>query len=227
VKKQPIIFCDFDGTITNSDNIPAIMKQFAPPEAEAIKNDVLAQKISIQSGVSKMFSLLPSSLKAEIIPYVLETGTIRNGFQAFVAYTREQNIPLYIVSGGIDFFVYPVLDPYIERDHIYCNQGDFSGDNIQIIWSYTCDEHCSNDCGCCKPSILRKFSDDNYEKIVIGDSITDLQAAKLADRVFARDFLSQKCNELDIPYSSFDDFTDIIKSLKELEQHESPTIPFS
>ncbi|MEC1069527.1 2-hydroxy-3-keto-5-methylthiopentenyl-1-phosphate phosphatase, partial [Priestia megaterium] len=24
------IFCDFDGTITNSDNIISIMKQFAP-----------------------------------------------------------------------------------------------------------------------------------------------------------------------------------------------------
>ena len=26
------VFCDFDGTITNNDNIMSIMEKFAPPE---------------------------------------------------------------------------------------------------------------------------------------------------------------------------------------------------
>ena len=60
------IFCDFDGTITNSDNIIAIMKQFAPPEWESIKDDVLAQRVSIQEGVGQMFALLPVELKEDI-----------------------------------------------------------------------------------------------------------------------------------------------------------------
>lgn len=57
---KPIIFCDFDGTITNTDNIISIMKKFAPPEWEALKDGVLQQKISISSGVGDMFSLLDS-----------------------------------------------------------------------------------------------------------------------------------------------------------------------
>lgn len=32
------VFCDFDGTITNNDNIMSIMEKFAPPEAEEVKN---------------------------------------------------------------------------------------------------------------------------------------------------------------------------------------------
>lgn len=55
---KPIIFCDFDGTITNSDNIIAIMKKFAPPGWEELKDGVLKQKISISTGVGKMFSCL-------------------------------------------------------------------------------------------------------------------------------------------------------------------------
>lgn len=51
-----VIFCDFDGTITDNDNIIAIMKQFAPPEWETLKDDILAQRISVQEGVGKMFS---------------------------------------------------------------------------------------------------------------------------------------------------------------------------
>lgn len=38
------VFCDFDGTITNNDNIMSIMEKFAPPEAEEVKNRILSQE---------------------------------------------------------------------------------------------------------------------------------------------------------------------------------------
>jgi 2-hydroxy-3-keto-5-methylthiopentenyl-1-phosphate phosphatase len=214
MSKTPIIFCDFDGTITLSDNIVSIMKHFAPPEWETLKDSVLNQTISIREGVGKMFSLLPSKLKEEIVQHVEKIGIFRAGFSEFVTFTKEQEIPLYIVSGGIDFFVYPILKDYMEKEYIYCNASDFSNDTIDIIWPHACDEYCSNDCGCCKPSILRQFDSEKYEKIVIGDSITDLQAAKLADRVYARDFLVDKCEELQIPYTPFENFMEIIQDLK-------------
>jgi 2-hydroxy-3-keto-5-methylthiopentenyl-1-phosphate phosphatase len=214
MSKTPIIFCDFDGTITLSDNIVSIMKHFAPPEWETLKDSVLNQTISIREGVGKMFSLLPSKLKEEIVQHVEKIGIFRAGFSEFVTFTKKQEIPLYIVSGGIDFFVYPILKDYMEKEYIYCNASDFSNDTIDIIWPHACDEYCSNDCGCCKPSILRQFDSEKYEKIVIGDSITDLQAAKLADRVYARDFLVDKCEELQIPYTPFENFMEIIQDLK-------------
>ena len=105
-KFNPVIFCDFDGTITMKDNIINIMAKFAPDGWEAIKDDILAQRVSIQKGVSELFSLLPTSQKEEIVSFVLEDAKIREGFGEFVQFTREQNIPLYIVSGGIDFFVH-------------------------------------------------------------------------------------------------------------------------
>ncbi|MFK2825949.1 2-hydroxy-3-keto-5-methylthiopentenyl-1-phosphate phosphatase [Bacillus sp. B190/17] len=216
--KKPIIFCDFDGTVTKKDNIISIMKQFAPPEWEKLKDDVLSQSISIQEGVGKMFQLLPSSLKQEIVDFVLETAEIRDGFNDFVRYTKEQNIPLYIVSGGIDFFVKPMLQPFESITGLYCNEGDFSGENIHIHWPHACDEKCPNqNCGCCKPSIIRALSSGDTHSIVIGDSVTDLQAAKIADTVIARDYLSEKCETLSIPYQPFDTFYDCIEILEKLK----------
>ena len=37
----------------------------------------------------------------------------------------------------------------------------------------------SQGCGCCKPSIIRTLLDQDAVSVVIGDSITDLEAAKL------------------------------------------------
>ncbi|MFC4184203.1 2-hydroxy-3-keto-5-methylthiopentenyl-1-phosphate phosphatase [Saccharococcus thermophilus] len=212
-----VIFCDFDGTITDNDNIIAIMKQFAPPEWESLKDDILAQRISVQEGVGKMFSLLPSSRKEEITDFILQTARLRDGFREFVAFTKEHDIPLYIVSGGIDFFVYPLLEGLVDKERIFCNGSDFSGETIRITWPHACDDQCQNGCGCCKPSLLRKLAVPDAFHIVIGDSITDLEVAKRADHVLARDFLLQKCQELGLPHTPFTTFFDVIHFLQTME----------
>ena len=213
-----VIICDFDGTITETDNIIAIMKKFAPPEWDALKNGVLSQEISIKEGVGKMFQLLPSSSKAQIVDYILNHAEIRSGFREFIQYTKDKNIPLYIVSGGIDFFVYPLLQGLVHEDQIYCNVANFSQEKIQIEWPNSCDDYCTNECGCCKPSLIRQLTHKDQKKIVIGDSITDLQAAKLADFVIARDLLLEKCKELELPHQSFTTFYDVMDILDQIEE---------
>jgi 2-hydroxy-3-keto-5-methylthiopentenyl-1-phosphate phosphatase len=213
--KRPVIYCDFDGTITESDNIIAIMKKFAPANWEEIKDQILSQKISISEGVGKLFSELPSNQRDEITKFAIENAKIREGFSEFVEFARTENIPLYIVSGGIDFFVYPILEKFGPFEGIYCNNSDFSGENIKILWPYTCDSSCQNECGCCKPSIIRKINkDEECFTIVIGDSVTDLEAAKQADYVLARDLLEEKCSEWGLNYNGFTTFHDCIDEIK-------------
>jgi 2-hydroxy-3-keto-5-methylthiopentenyl-1-phosphate phosphatase len=215
--KKMVIFCDFDGTITKNDNILSIMKYFHPPGWEAIKNDILAQRISVREGVGRMFLLLPTSRREEIAHYAINQAKIRPGFDEFIQYCQDHHIRLFITSGGIDFFVFPILSRYpVPKHDIYCNASDFSGKQIRIVWPFSCDAQCSNDCGMCKPSLLRSLSTNDDMKIVIGDSITDLAAAKLADLVIARDFLLQKCKEYSLPYKAFDSFFDVMNILNHM-----------
>lgn len=212
--RQPVIFCDFDGTVTEKDNIISIMNEFGPEGWDEIKEAVLDRTISIREGVGKMFSLLPVSLKGEIVEFAVQNARIRPGFQKFLDYASEEGIPVYIVSGGIDFFIEPIIQQFEPLAGVYCNSSDFSGKTIKIQWPNSCDEHCSNDCGCCKPSIMRKLEKSGAYKIVIGDSVTDLEAAKQADFVLARDYLKDKCEEWKIPHSPFETFYDCIEALK-------------
>lgn len=222
---QKVIFCDFDGTVTKGDNIVSLMDRFAPKEWEDIKDAVLARTLSIREGVGRMFRLLPSSSKDDLLRYLLETTEIRPGFKEFVAYTKREGLALYIVSGGIDFFVYPLLEPFdIPPENIFCNGSDFSGERIEITWPYACGEECGNDCGCCKPGIMNRFDSSGVEKIVIGDSVTDLQAAKKAHTVFARDYLLNVSKNFGIEATPFENFYDIINEFerrKEGEENDS------
>lgn len=211
---KPVIFCDFDGTVTEKDNILSIMNKFAAPGWDELKDAVLDRRVSIREGVGKMFSLLPVSLKDEIIEYAVENARIRPGFQEFLDFAYEEGIPVYIVSGGIDFFIEPIIESFGPITGIFCNGSDFSQDTIKVEWPNSCDGQCSNDCGCCKPSIMRKLDQSGTYRIVIGDSVTDLEAAKQADYVFARDYLKIKCEEWRIPHTPFETFYDCIEALK-------------
>ncbi|TDL54033.1 2-hydroxy-3-keto-5-methylthiopentenyl-1-phosphate phosphatase [Paenibacillus dendritiformis] len=212
--QRRVIFCDFDGTITVNDNIIAIIRHFNPPGWEPIVQDVLKERMSISEGVGQMFALLPSSMRDEVIRFALGQAVIRPGFEEFVRFCRDSDIELYVTSGGIDFFVYPLLEPFgIPADHIYCNGSDFSGESIRITWPHPCQDPCRNKCGMCKATIVRRFPSEQYERIVIGDSVTDFAAAKLVEFVYARAQLISKCEELQLPYAPFETFYDIIEHL--------------
>jgi 2-hydroxy-3-keto-5-methylthiopentenyl-1-phosphate phosphatase len=214
-QRERVIFCDFDGTITVNDNIIAIIKHFNPDGWEAIAGDVMAQRKSISQGVGELFNLLPASMQTEVVEYAIGNAKIRDGFQELLDFCKQQGIPFYVTSGGIDFFVYPILSAFnIPQDHIYCNGSDFTGERIEITWPHPCDNHCTNDCGMCKTTIMRRFDAQRYERILIGDSVTDFEGAKLADLVFSRSHLTEKCHELGLPYVPYETFHEVIAHLK-------------
>ncbi|MFC4777613.1 2-hydroxy-3-keto-5-methylthiopentenyl-1-phosphate phosphatase [Paenibacillus sp. GCM10023252] len=220
--KRGVIFCDFDGTITVNDNIIAIIKHFNPDGWEPIVEAIINQTMSIQDGVGQLFRLLPSSMKDEVISYALNQVQLRDGFAELLEYCKQQDIDFYVTSGGIDFFVYPVLEPFgIAADHIFCNGSSFEGERITIEWPNPCDEHCTNHCGMCKPTIMRRFNPEQYERMIIGDSVTDFEGAKIADLVFSRSHLSVKCDELGLAHTAFDTFHDVIHHLRKLKREES------
>ncbi|MBD2861230.1 2-hydroxy-3-keto-5-methylthiopentenyl-1-phosphate phosphatase [Paenibacillus oceani] len=219
--KKTIIFCDFDGTITESDNIVAIMKHFNPPGWEPLVEQVVNRTMSIREGVGRMFDLLPSSAKAEVAQYVFDTAKIRAGFPDLLDYCDRADIEFLVTSGGIDFFLLPLLEPFpIEEDRIYCNASDFTGERIRIVWPHPCDDECHTDCGMCKTTVIRRYPKENYFRILIGDSVTDFEGAKLADLVFARSHLITKSEELGLPYVPFETFHDVVRHLNTIQQGE-------
>jgi 2-hydroxy-3-keto-5-methylthiopentenyl-1-phosphate phosphatase len=148
-----------------------------------------------------------------MVAYARQIATLRSGFQEFLEYCRVHGHRFLLTSGGVDFFIYPIMEGILPRDQIYCNGSDCSGPTVRILWPHGCDAHCQADCGMCKPSIMRRFPPARYCRVVVGDGGTDLPAARLADLVIARDLLVVKCREAGIPYEPFDTFYDVMAVL--------------
>lgn len=215
--KHPVIFCDFDGTITLNDNIVELFKHFKPPGAEAIMRELAAGTKTLRQGVGELFALFPSRRKSELEQYVLQTAAIRPGFRDLLDFCRMRDIAFYVTSGGIDFIVHPLLAPFpIERDRIFCNSASFDGPQIRIEWPHPCDADCDNDCGMCKTRVIRRFPEERFFRLLIGDSLTDFAGARIADHVFARSHLLQRCRQLEIPHTPYETFYEVIDKLEEM-----------
>ncbi len=216
--RKPVVFSDFDGTITERDVIVMIMEAFAPPEWKQIVHRILDERtLSIRDGVTQLFHLIPGSKKEEIIRYVNENVRFRQGFEAFLAFCRESDIPFLVVSGGVDFFIEPVLAPVRDQlEDVFCNTATFPDNRIELGFPYLrADCETCGQCACCKLGIMSRYPRDEYFHIAIGDSITDLSMARQADLVFARARLRNYCDEEGISYIPFETFDDVQQVLKD------------
>ena len=102
--KPLIVFCDFDGTITEKDMVVRICEKFCPPVWRTIVEEILAQKKTVKEGVAEMFALIPSSKKDEVLHFALQTMRPRAGFQEFFAVLQGQWASLYCLFRRDRFF---------------------------------------------------------------------------------------------------------------------------
>jgi len=214
--RNPAVFSDFDGTITEKDVIVSIMEEFAPEEWKRIHSELMTGIIDVDIGIKKMFNLIPSEKKDEIVQWCRKNVKVREGFRDFLIFLKEKNIPFIILSGGLDFYIYPIMEPYMNLiGKIYSNKGVFSKDYIDVDFIYKCDSLCKRHCGICKPYVLRNYRNKS-ELIYIGDGITDLDGALYSDIIFATGYLVSYLDRLHIKYNEYYNFYDIKIKLQEL-----------
>ena len=213
--KKLIMFSDFDGTITEKDVIVMIMEKFAPSEWIQITDKILYKRsITLKDGVESLFGLVKSKKKDEIIDFVRAEVKIRKGFKEFLKFCNERRIDLNVISGGLDFFVEVVLEKFKDKLNIFCNKGEFSSEVIKIDYKYL-PKNCSlcGDCGCCKIEIIEKYPKENYIRVLIGDSLTDLAPSRVSDTVFARGDLIKYLEQEKISYIPYNDFYEVKEKL--------------
>jgi len=210
---QKVFLSDFDGTITEKDVLVSIMEHFAPQEWKEIYKELLSGKIGIDEGIKRMFNLIPSIKKDEIIDWVLENAKIRDGFEEFLDYLNTKEIPFVILSGGLDFYISQILKPYLPKIHkIYANKALFDKEFIDVQFIYKCGDYCNKSCGVCKPYIIhRDFK--NFYRYYAGDGITDILASKHCHFIFATSNLKLYLRKENIDFVPFETFYDILRVL--------------
>jgi 2-hydroxy-3-keto-5-methylthiopentenyl-1-phosphate phosphatase len=200
---KPIVFCDFDGTITAQETFVAVLKQFSPELAANLIPQMYELKITLREGVRQILESIPSSQLPEIIEFA-QSQPMRAGFPEFLDFLESQNIQFVVISGGLRVMVETVLGEELIKKvtAIHAIDVDTTGSHFRVISNYEGETELVD-----KVKVMSLYKTE--KAIAIGDSVTDLNMALNVPVVFARDRLKVYLDQRQKPYIDWHDFWEI------------------
>lgn len=208
---REIIFCDFDGTVTEIETLEAFLQLFLSEDLRALGQEMMAKGYSVKQGIKETMARIPSDDYRRHTDFFRQLP-IREGFEAFLDYAHTVGIPVVILSGGIREMVETSMAPYRNKIlDIWSGEVDLSGEYVRFYSPYESDTEVVS-----KVGIMRRYDCDRT--ICVGDSYTDLEMAAAADVVFARDRLASAMEKAGKKHFTFETFYDMINVLKQQEE---------
>ena len=206
-----IIQCDFDGTITTNNISLVLREKFAIGNWRKIESDYLGGHITVEQSNKLQFALIEES-REKLEAFARKNAEIRPGFLEFVRYCQESAIPFAIVSSGLDFYIEAVLDKIGASDlELHCAQTSFTKDGITVSYA-------GPDGGTVREGFKKKYlawlRKRGGRVVYIGDGLSDLEAARQADHVFATGHLLDLLDTYSIERSAFSDFYDLQRQIR-------------
>lgn len=202
-----VIYCDFDGTITQGDVIDVLLNELADPSWRLIETEWEQGRIGSRECLARQIPLIRGGWQA--IEEQLQRIEIDPTFPAFAAWCKTEGLPLWIVSDGLDRVIHTLLArARVTPEAVWANHLDESPDGkLSIRFPYpSLDGTCRS--GVCKCQAFERSGKETL-RVVIGDGHSDWCWAQHAEWVFAKSQLLSYCRAQELACSTFEDFDTI------------------
>lgn len=218
-RNQWTVFCDFDGTVSLTDVTDSLLEAFALPAWHAIEAKWRAGEIGSLACMRQQVELLratPADLENH-----LRTVAIDPGFAAFAAHCAAHDLPLYVVSDGIDYAIRALLQRAgLGHLPVMANQLQPLGADRYTLHFPHAQPACRVAAGTCKCSLLQRHRGAGRAALLIGDGASDFCVAGEADWTLAKDRLLDHCRAQCLPHQAFTDFGEALAILRQLPTPE-------
>jgi len=213
---QTVVFCDFDGTIARRDVGYSLFHYFSGGRNDELIPDWKAGRLSTRECLLLEAAMVHA--KEEEVYRFLEQFELNRGFIEFERLCRANNVELFVVSDGLDFYIRYILKRNnLEQLPVVANRGKVENGGITVEFIHR-NRNCQR-CGSCKGERIQEYRNRQPQEVrvvFIGDGYSDACATTEADLVFAKKDLEQYCLINDINYYKYDDFFDVARELVKL-----------
>jgi 2,3-diketo-5-methylthio-1-phosphopentane phosphatase len=216
----PIVFTDFDGTITLRDVTDEILSQLAHPSWQAVEQEWTRGLIGSRECLERQIALVDAS--AEQLDALIDAVPVDPTFAHFYHFTRQRAIPLYVLSEGFDYVIARILKragmegPVRNGLQVFSSALRLEGRRLIPSFPHSV-EPCAHGCGTCKAALLRRFGKGKYPVIFVGDGLSDRFAVDEADLVFAKRQLLAYCQEHGKACHPFNTFAEVEQAVAALK----------
>jgi 2,3-diketo-5-methylthio-1-phosphopentane phosphatase len=215
----PIVFCDFDGTITQLDVTDEILSELAHPSWREVEQEWVRGQIGSRECLERQMALVETT--AEQFHALLDAIPIDPYFSAFYRFTQRHRIPFYVLSDGFDYVIRRILKrsgvngPLRNGTHLFSSALRLEGRRLIPFFPLS-SRPCEHGCGTCKAAAIRRLGAGRRPIIFIGDGLSDRFAVALSDVVFAKSHLLTYCREHRIACRPYQTFAEVEKDLAKL-----------
>lgn len=204
---NPMIFVDFDGTITAYDTLEVFITKLAGIDAGKVCAEMIAQGYSIKDiiiefmGKIRSEDFINSRDQFDDLP-------LREGFGEFLDYAGSKGIPVIVLSGGVREMAERAVAAHRDKiSDLWAADVDLSGEYVRFYSNHATETETVG-----KVGIIKQYDCDTV--ICVGDSYTDFEMAMYSDYVFAIDKLADKLEAEGRRFFKFNTFHDIIRVLE-------------
>jgi len=210
------IFMDCDRTVTQQEEGEEVFRKFAEEEkVNIIIDDLLNDRISSRECWIKLCSAVPSVNINEFDDFIVSIP-LDHSFVKFKDYCKNENIELYILSDGFDYYIDKIFEKNRINDlTVYSNHLEIVDGKLIPSFPYY-DEASFSSANCKRNHIINHSSEEDFT-VFIGDGNSDKDSIEYCDFIFAKDDLLKFCEKERITYFPYKNFDDVIKKLDELK----------
>ena len=205
------VLCDFDGTATPCIVMDALYRRYAAPSWEEVTARWERGEIGTRQEIETNFSTITAG-RAEMERF-LDTVPLDPGFRSLVDLCRERGHVFALVSDGLTWYINHVLDRHgIQGVRVYANEVYFEPEGFRFSFPWYSEE--SPKRATSKVTLVRQHQALGMRVVFIGDGLSDVEVAGVADVLYARDALLAYCQERGIPARPFVNLEDVLAELR-------------
>ncbi len=202
------VLLDFDGTLVEPNVAIELVAEFAtdgPRIAHEVDVQLHAGQITLREAWAREVALLPMDRIEEMSRYTVEHVPLRKGARELLGLLASRQVPVAVVSGGLDFYIRPVLEREGFDLPCFSDRVGRASEGGPFRLEHPYGHPTCRLCGICKAQVVLDHARGKLPVVFVGDGSTDRYAAEVADVVFARHRLLTYCRERGIPVHPFED----------------------
>ncbi len=217
----PVVFLDFDGTITRRDVVDVILETYADERWIEIERQWRAGRIGSRDCLRAQMALVRATRRE--LDALVDSVEVDLGLAPLLEACARRRLAVNIVSDGFDYCIRRVLERprlglqrLLRGVRVCASRLEVDGrGRLRLGFPYF-QETCEHGCATCKPALMGMLNGAGAPSVFVGDGLSDRYAAACADLVFAKSSLAVYCREEGIEHVVYENLSEVAARLDAL-----------